>query len=324
MHLLPRLFTRLLPLVSCLIAFVASLAASPVAAAELRDHPAHKVAPNTWVIHGPLGDPSVENQGFMNNPAFVVTRDGVVVIDPGSSVQAGLMVLRQIRKLTGKPVTHVINTHVHGDHWLGNQALHDAFPQAQIIAHPEMIRRALEGAGDDWVRRMDQLTAGFTRGTVARIPTVAVTENQQIKAGGITFRILAPEKAHSNTDIMIEVVEEKVLFLGDNVLNGRFGRMDDGTYRGSIAACDRAAAVTAATVFVPGHGATGGREIVRSYRDYLATLFATVKQEYDAGRQDFEMKDTVKKKVAAWAGWEGFDAHFGHQISVAVLELEAM
>lgn len=315
-----RLLPRLLPLLSCLIA----LPALPAAAAELRDYPAQQVAPHTWVIHGPLGDPSVDNQGFMNNPAFVVTRDGVVVVDPGSSVQAGRMVLRQIRKLTDKPVTHVVNTHVHGDHWLGNQALHDAFPQAQIIAHPEMIRRAHEGAAADWVGRMDRLTEGFTRGTVARIPTVPVTENQQFTAGGVTFRILAPEKAHSHTDIMIEVVEEKVLFLGDNVLNGRFGRMDDGTYRGSIVACDRAAAVTSVTAFVPGHGATGGPAIVRSYRDYLATLFATVKQEYDAGRQDFEMKDTVKKKVAAWAGWEGFELHFGRQISVAVLELEAM
>jgi hypothetical protein len=36
------------------------------------------------------------------------------------------------------------------------------------------------------------------------------------------------------------------------------------------------------------------------------------------------MKDTVKKKVAAWAGWVGFELHFGRQISVAVLELEAM
>lgn len=312
---------RLIKLFSCLLALVAAAAAG---AAELRDYPAKQVAANTWVIHGPLGDPSVENQGFMNNPAFVVTGDGVVVIDPGSSVQSGRMVLRQIRQITPKPVTHVLNTHVHGDHWLGNQAIHDAWPQAQILAHPEMIRRAHGGAAADWVDRMDRLTSGFTRGTVARIPTVPVTESQTLKIGGLNFRIHAPEKAHSHTDIMIEVVEEKVLFLGDNVLNGRFGRMDDGTYRGSIAACDRAAAVASATVFVPGHGASGGREIVRAYRDYLATLFETVKKEADAGRQDYEMKDLVRQKVAAYAGWVGFDEHLGRQISVAVLEVEAM
>ena len=306
-----------------LLSLLLALAAFGAAAAELRDYSAQQVAPNTWVIHGPLGDPSVDNQGFMNNPAFVVTQTGVVVVDPGSSVQAGRMVLRQIRKITDKPVTHVFDTHVHGDHWLGNHAIRDAFPKAQLIGHPEMIRRATEGAGADWIDRMDRLTSSFTRGTEARIPTVGVGESAEIKTGGVSFRIHAPEKAHSHTDIMIEVVEEKVLFTGDNVMNGRFGRMDDGTYVGSIAACERAAKVPA-TVFVPGHGATGGREIVLSYRDYLATLFGTVKAEYDKGKQDYEMKDTVRAKLAKWTNWEGFDLHFGRQISVAVLELEAM
>lgn len=291
-------------------------------AAELRDYPAQQVAAHTWVIHGPLGDPSVANQGFMNNPGFVVTGDGVVVIDPGSSEPAGRMVLRQIRKLTDKPVTHVLNTHVHGDHWLGNQAIHAAFPKAQILAHPEMIRVAQGGEAANWLSIMDRLTAGFTRGTRALVPTVPVVESQQLVVGGFTFRIHAPEQAHSKTDIMIEVVEDQLLFLGDNVMNGRFGRLDDGTFRGNIAACDRALAVPA-RVFVPGHGLTGGKSVVGAYRDYLAAVYETVGREHEAGRQDYEMKDTVRAQVAAYTGWEGFDLHFGRHLSVAVLELEA-
>ena len=52
-----------------------------------------QVAPGVYVIHGPTELPSPSNQGFMNNPAFVVTDAGVVVIDPGSSVQVGEMLL---------------------------------------------------------------------------------------------------------------------------------------------------------------------------------------------------------------------------------------
>ncbi|MBU0753197.1 MAG: MBL fold metallo-hydrolase [Gammaproteobacteria bacterium] len=304
-------------------AFLFLLATFAASASELRDHAAIQVAPQTWVIHGPLGDPSVENQGFMNNPAFVVTADGVVVVDPGSSEQAGRMVLRQIRKVTAKPVTHVLNTHVHGDHWFGNQAIHDAYPQAQIMAHPEMIRAAHAGAAARWLGIMDRLTQGYTRGTRALIPTIAVVESQTVTTGGIEFRIHAPEKAHSGTDIMIEVKSEGVMFLGDNVMNGRFGQMNDGTFQGNIAACDRALA-TAAGVFVPGHGKTGGKAIVSAYRGYLAGLFETVRKEYDAGKKDYEMKDTVKAAVAPYTGWEGFDIHFGRHVSVAVLELEAM
>lgn len=292
-------------------------------AAEMRDYEAQRVAANTWVIHGPAGDPSVENQGFMNNPAFVVTRDGVVVIDPGSSVQSGRMVLRQIRKLTGKPVTHVLNTHVHGDHWLGNHALHDAYPDAKIMAHPDMIRSAHAGEGANWLAIIDRATEGFTRETRAVIPTVPVTASQTFAAGGITFRIYAPPNGHTKADIMVEAVEEGVLFTGDNVMNGRFGRMDDGSFRGNVAACD-AALATPAKVFVPGHGPSGGPEIVGAYRSYLATLFAAVKREYEAGKQDYEMKETVRAQLKPYFDWNGFDARLGRHISVAVLEIEAM
>ncbi len=292
-------------------------------AAEVRDHAAEQVAARTWVIHGPLGDPSPANQGFMNNPAFVVTADGVVVIDPGSSVHAGRMVLRQIRKVTDKPVTHVLNTHVHGDHWLGNHAFHDVFPGAQFMAHPLMIEGARGGQAKRWLDLIDQLTGGFTRGTRPVIPTVPVVEDQSFTAGGVTFRILAPPKAHSGTDIMIHVVEEGVLFLGDNVMNGRLGGMGDGSFRGNIAACERAAAVPA-KIFVPGHGRTAGKEIVTAYRDYLSILFETARAEYDKGKQDYEMKETIRAKLGRFVGWEGFDLNFGRHIGVAVLEIEAL
>ena len=66
------------------------------AADQVRDVAPDRITDSTWVIHGPLGYPSVENQGFMNNPAFVITDKGVVVIDPGGSLQAGRMVMKQI------------------------------------------------------------------------------------------------------------------------------------------------------------------------------------------------------------------------------------
>lgn len=292
-------------------------------AAEVRDYTAEQVAGRTWVIHGPLGDPSVANQGFMNNPAFVVTPAGVVVIDPGSSVHAGRMVLRQIRKVTDQPVTHVLNTHVHGDHWLGNHALHDAFPEAKFLAHPLMIAAAKKGEAQRWLDLIDRLTEGFTRGTRPVIPTVPVVEDQNITIGGISFRILAPPKAHSATDIMIHVVEEDLLFLGDNVMNARLGGMGDGTFRGNIAACERALAVPA-KIFVPGHGRTGGKDIVTAYRDYLSILFTTAQAEYAMGKQDYEMKDNIRAKLGRFTGWEGFELNFGRHVSVAVLEIEAM
>ncbi|MDP1926300.1 MAG: MBL fold metallo-hydrolase [Thiobacillus sp.] len=303
--------------------FTASLVAFAAHAGPgdtIKAYPAEQVAPDTWVITGPLGEPSVENQGFMNNPAWIIAGNQVIVIDPGSSVQAGRMVVKAIQKTTGLPVTAVYNTHIHGDHWLGNQAILEAWPKAVLIAHPDMIAKAKAGEAESWVKLMSNLTQGYTDGTRAEIPTLATTDGMVSKHGNRSFKIHSSNDAHSKTDIMIEV-DNGVLFTGDNVLNQRIARMDDGTFMGNIKAIDRALTLPVKVV-VPGHGNSGSVAMLKAQRNYFQTLFDAVKVEYDAGKSDFEMKPSVVKKLAAYQNWHGFDAAVGKQISLAVLEIE--
>lgn len=290
-------------------------------AKAIPDYPAEKVASNTYVIHGPAGLPSPENKGFMNNPVFVITKNSVVVIDPGSSLYTGQMMLRQIRKITDKPVTHILSTHVHGDHWLGNQAFSEAYPKAVLMAHPNMIAQAKAGADKQWLKMMSSLTKGATDGTKAVIPDRAVDEAFTFKTGGMTFRVLAPRRAHSGTDIMIHIVEEKVLVLGDNVFNKRIGRMDDATFQGNINACDIAIKL-GARVYIPGHGPTGNVAIVKNFRNYLSTIYETVKSLVDEGISDFEMKPRIVAKLKAYHNWNGFKSQVGKHVSLAMLEAE--
>ncbi len=302
--------------------FTASLALSAHAAPgdTVKPHPAKQVAPDTWAITGPLGEPSVENQSFMNNPAWIIAGDQVIVIDPGSSVQVGRMVVNAIRKTTKLPVTTVYNTHIHGDHWLGNQAILEAWPKAVLIAHPDMIAKAQAGEAESWVKLMSNLTQGYTDGTRAEIPTRATTDGMVSKHGSRSFKIYSSNDAHSKTDIMIEV-DNGVLFTGDNVLNQRVARMDDGTFTGNIKAIERVLTLPIKVV-VPGHGNPGKPAMLKAQRDYFQALFDAVKAEYDAGKSDFEMKPAVVKKLAAYQKWHGFDDAVGKQISLAVLEIE--
>ncbi len=306
-------------------ALAALLFCSTAIAAErgpaVPDYAAEQVAPRTYVIHGPVGYPTAENQGFMNNPAFVLTAAGVVVIDPGSSVQTGEMVLRQIRRLTDQRIVAVLNTHVHGDHWLGNQAFREADPAVAIYGHPNMIAGIAAGVGDSWVANMEQLTAGATRGTRVVGPNTAVKDGDQVEVAGITFRFRHFGIAHSNSDLMIEVPQEQVLFLADNATNRRIIRMDDGRFAGNIATLE-AAMQLKAKVLVPGHGKTGDWALVRAYRDYLAELKAAVKKYYEQGLADFEMKPRVAADLVRFADWPGFDDELGKHISLALLEIE--
>ena len=79
----------------------------PAAAGFLDEQQAEKVSEHVYVIHGPLELPNESNEGFMNNPAFIIGEQGVVIVDPGSSVQVGEMVLGKIAAhwlVTGLPL----------------------------------------------------------------------------------------------------------------------------------------------------------------------------------------------------------------------------
>ncbi|MEW5966494.1 MAG: MBL fold metallo-hydrolase [Pseudomonadota bacterium] len=305
--------------------FFAALAFSAAALAGpndvVRPYPPQKVHANVYVIHGPQGIPSVENQSFMNNPAWIVTADGVVLIDPGSSVQAGRMVVAQLKKTTQKPVTHVFNTHVHGDHWLGNQAVLEAWPNAVVIAHPDMIKQAKAGADQFWLDLMSNLTKGYTDGTRAVHPTIEAADAQAFRIGGKTFRIHSSDDAHSKTDLMIEIVEDRILFTGDNVLARQVMNLRDGTFKGVMKATQRAYDLNA-RLYVPGHGKTGDRKLVAEQKAYFDIFMKEVRRLYDAGKADFEMKPIVAEKLKAYAKWAEFDANLGQQISLAILEIE--
>ena len=136
-----------------------------------------QVAPGVYVIHGPTELPSPSNQGFMNNPAFVVTDAGVVVIDPGSSVQVGEMLLERIGRVTDKPVLAVFNSHIHGDHWLGNQAIREKFPDVPIYGHERVGPKIIAGAGTEWVEMLLRMTENATAGTGVVKPCLLYTSD---------------------------------------------------------------------------------------------------------------------------------------------------
>ena len=288
----------------------------------VRDYPFTQVAENTWVIHGPLEMPNVANQGFMNNPGIVITDAGIVLVDPGSSLQSGEMVLRMIRQVSDKPVVAVFNTHVHGDHWLGNQAIRADYPAAPIYGHTEMLAMIADGAGDTWVDLMDRLTQGATRGTAVVAPGHAVKHGDTIKIGNKTFRIHHYGQAHTLTDILIEVEEDAVMFLGDNVTADRIPRLSDGTFMGNINSIDKIMESNAKT-WIPGHGPTGDKSIVSTYREYLQAVYAAAEEAFSNDMDSSDVKAISVKTTKKYKDWSGYDEELGPHGAQAYMEVEA-
>lgn len=299
---------------------VQALASDPARAIRA-DYPLDRLTPNVYVIHGPTADPTPENQAFRNNPGVVLTREGVVVVDPGSSVHVGEMVVRKVKTLTGKPIVAVFNTHAHGDHWLGNEGIKLAYPRAVVYAHPKMKAMAIQDEGRMWIKAFNERSNGAAEGTTPVGPDKAVNEGDVIAIGGTRFRILHPGPAHSEHDIMIELPDEKVLFFGDIVRDGLFSPFQT-SFKGNIAAIDRGLK-TGAWVFVPGHGRSGDATVTRNYRLFLVTLREQVRRHYRNGLSDFEMKPKIAEALAAYRKWSSQDESLGPLVSAAYQEIEA-
>jgi cyclase len=69
------------------------------------------------------------------NNVFIIRDSDVIVVDTDMRPTATREVIRALKVLTSKPVSHVINTHWHDDHYLGNAEYRAAYPSVKFVAH---------------------------------------------------------------------------------------------------------------------------------------------------------------------------------------------
>jgi hypothetical protein len=109
-----------------------------------------RLAPDVYAVLGDTGR-GVEGRP---NAGFVVTREGVVVVDALASPRQAEQLVSTIRRVTGRPIAWLVLTHHHPDHHFGAVVLRQA--GARVIAHPDKRVLASEGGEDaliaDWVR----------------------------------------------------------------------------------------------------------------------------------------------------------------------------
>lgn len=292
---------------------------------SVKDHPLRRISPHVWMIHSPDGFPTPENQGMMCNVTFVDTAKGLVVVDSGASVQIGEMAIRQIRKTLNKPVVAIINSHYHGDHWLGNDAFAAAYPGIPIYAHAGTIREISGMQGNLWRTLMEQWTNQATVGTRVVPPNTAVDHGQELKFGDVTLRIHHYGKAHTPSDICVEVVEDRLTCVGDVAMDRRIANMDEGSYVGTLAAYAALEKNAGSTIWLPGHGLPSG-QVLQWNRELFEGIYQPCEKAIKDGLSMEEAKALVLKdpRVASRAkDTKGFDSNIGKYVSLAYLEAEA-
>lgn len=263
--------TLVLLAAACAVLAAATVRAQPGSADATPLTPV-KVSEHGWFFQGEAGMASAANRGFMSNAGFVVTREGVVVFDALGTPVLGRAMVDAIRKVTPLPIRRVVVSHYHADHVYGLQPLKAA--GAEVWAHRRGEQYFTSGGADERLaqRRRDLFPWVDEKTQVIR-PDVWLEGDTDFRLGGLTFRILYAEGAHSPEDVMLFVVEDRLLFAGDLLFAGRVPFVGNADSRGWLRAMDKMIAVKPAVV-VPGHGGVS-RDVERDLvltRDYLAFL----------------------------------------------------
>ncbi len=284
-----------------------------------------QVSQRVWLIHARDGFPTAANQGLMANIVFVVTRQGVVMLDSGCSLQIGEMAIRMIRTITPQPVVAIFNSHYHGDHWLGNHAFVNAFGRELPIHALAHSREQIAGTeGNAWRSMMERWTQGATLGTQVVVPNRTVAHGQVFDFGDTRIRLHHYGTAHTPSDLSMEVVEDRVTYVGDVAMNNRIANMDDGSYVGTLKYYEALQKAAGEQIWLPGHGLPS-KSLLRDYGDFMAGIYEPCVQAVKDGAPMDAARAAVLRdpRVASRAsGMQGFENNIGKYISLAYLEAE--
>ncbi|HEX2705142.1 MAG TPA: MBL fold metallo-hydrolase [Candidatus Lustribacter sp.] len=227
------------------------------------------------------------------NVGLVLGREGAVVIDTRSSGIQGAEIQDDIRALgAGIRVRHVVNTHVHFDHTLGNCA----FEGAAVYAH-ENVGRTIErdSAAVMELFRADPRDApeyGYTAADVVgvlatevRVPDVTFDSVVKVDLGNRRVVMTHTGRGHTDGDVVVTVPDADVAFFGDLVEESAHPSLGEDCWPLEWAPTLDAHAVGLGrgSVVVPGHGLPVGSSFVLRQREDLAVVAAVIAERRAAG-----------------------------------------
>lgn len=282
------------------------------AASEL---PFVEVTAGIFVRHGLQEEITSANGGAIANIGFIIGDTSVAVIDSGATRQQGEAVKRAVAKVTDRPISHLIATHVHLDHCFGHAAFD---PDATLSLGHRRLPGALAERGPFYMERIHALSPDFAD-TRFIAPTQTVAEELTIDLGNRPLTLTAWPAAHTDSDLSIFDQRTKTLWAADMLFDGRIPTLD-GNLNGWIAALEQLVAPDVKIV-VPGHGkVSDGRMSLSAERAYLSTLRDGVRAALEDG---LDIPATVTRlENLGRDDWLLFDAFHGRNIVTAYTQLE--
>ncbi len=262
-----------------IVLFVALLASRALASEEIPDqYPASPLyskpvefIPGVWSAIGATAPPTYENTGHNNNLSFIVTGDGVVVINGGAAYVLAKALHDEIKAVTDQPVKLVIDENGQGHAVLGNS--YWAEQGVPILAHVDAAHEVEEN-GHQLLVAMKQYNRDKADGTFVAAPTETFEDTRTIQMGDFRIEVLHLGPAHGPGDTQVWLPEQGLVIAGDMAFHERMLPIfEDTIVLDWIQTWDTAFEHLGATYVIPGHGHPTNMDQVRRYtRDYLVYL----------------------------------------------------
>jgi cyclase len=202
----------------------------------------HKIGPDLYAY--------ISDNDASANSTFLVSDQGILVVDTGLNAQEGRKLLQEIRKVSQAQVRWIVNTHYHPDHVGGNG----------VVGSDAII-----------------ISTEFTRAHAEK-PTQENSVNETVGPNGLVLyfgghevRIYHPGPAHTQGDLVVYFSEEHAIATGDLFLTNSCPAMDAGDVENWIVALDQMLALPIEQV-VPGHFELATKSELQRFRNYLADL----------------------------------------------------
>jgi glyoxylase-like metal-dependent hydrolase (beta-lactamase superfamily II)/rhodanese-related sulfurtransferase len=240
-----------------------------------------EVADGVYSAIGATEPPSYENGGHNNNLSFIVTDDGVVVVNAGDNYLLARALHEEIQKVTDQPVRYVVL-----ENGQGHAALGSAYWKEQgatIIAHADADAE-LRARGEAILARIQQRMRDKAMGTRLVLPDETFEERRVLELAGTTIELLHLGPAHSPGDISVWLPDQRLVIAGDIAFHQRLLPVFEETDTAAWLETWKAFADLGAETVVPGHGEPTTMDVVTRYtRDYLADMRAQIGALLEAG-----------------------------------------
>jgi len=240
-----------------------------------------EVIPGVYSAIGATAPPTYENSGHNNNLSFIITEQGVVVINASDNALLAEALHREIKQLTDQPVRYVVLENGQGHAMLGT----DYWQRqgATVIAHTEAAME-IEERGEGILERMQRRNRDKAMGTRLALPDETFEDSRTLELGDTMVELLHLGPAHSPGDIVVWLPQHELVISGDMSFHQRLLPIFDDTDISGWLDTWPLFADLGAKVVIPGHGEpTDMAEVTRWTRDYLQFLRDEVSKILEAG-----------------------------------------